>query len=207
MRSSKNELRHVLRIALASVAAANLSGLCDFGSLTRVHAQERVPLYSDAIVLPKYYPGIGPVLALGGIEPARPATTVQPAAAPIGLVSTQVQPAGTYTVHAEVTQTNPTQVQVTVTPAQQGAVVPQPVIVPPTQSGEIPLQPNQISQLNRNESAPGVIIEQPPRDGGRPRDFIPPRQEGQPDRPREQRPEGRGPKVVVPKPRSRRPWS
>ena len=192
MSNNKLEFRWFLRASLASLSFAALSPAAPFASAQQVVLHQPVAQnnvvqnhvapqpttnYSDAIVLPKYYPGAGRVLVLGGIESARPAQ-VQTTSAPMTLVtSTQETGGNTYTVQATVSATNPNQIEVVVQPAQSGTAEPATI-------------PNQQSNLNRADVAPNSVnspaVNQPPREQPQFRNVQPRVVE----RVREQRPEG-----------------
>lgn len=129
------DFRRLLRLSVASLSITSLCGLA-----TLANAQQAATSYADAIVLPQYYPGMGRVMVLSGIESARPVKSetisfIQQVASPPNS-SDQAK----LTIQATVTPDQPNQLKVVVL---QQPIVPQPIAQQET------VQPNQDSQLQR----------------------------------------------------------
>ncbi len=151
------DFRRLLRLSIASLSIASVGGLA-----AQAEAQQGSLGYADAIVLPQYYPGMGRVMGLGGIESAKPAThvtvshtQVQPRQVKV-FVSPQTSGAPTTPVTVTAQLLNPTPPVVALQ-----LPTPAPVVKPPTTPPQPPqiesnslgqkavVEPNQNSQLQR----------------------------------------------------------
>ncbi len=117
------DFRRLLRLSIASLSIASVNGL-----VSQAEAQQVSTNYADAIVLPKYYPGMGRIMVIGGIESARPVTNKTISHTQ---VASPVLSGGEnrFTVQANVTLDQPNQVNVIVQPVAVATVIatPEPV--------------------------------------------------------------------------------
>ena len=121
------DFRRLLRLSVVSLSVASINGLT-----TNAEAQQVATGYADAIVLPKYYPGMGRVMVLGGIESARSSITSET----VSHTQTARPSSGDnkLTVQANVTPDQPNQVKVVVVqqPSTGSSVIPAPTDSPQT---------------------------------------------------------------------------
>jgi hypothetical protein len=195
------DFRRLLQLSMASMSIASACVLAAKADAQQSSQQNSLG-YADAVVLPKYYPGMGRVMVLGGIESTKPVISTpvshtqilfpQQPSNPLASTQTTIkvpsqQPSAqsragenNFTIQATVSPDQPNQLKVVVvqqpSSAPAATVVTRPVTPPAT--AETP-QPHVNPQLAAPLPATPPQPTQNPVDGDGPKVTVEPNQESQ----------------------------